>query len=130
MTPEMKNYIDAWLQRANNDLLSAQRLLEIEPAILDTCCFHCQQSIEKDLKAYLIFKGVDVERTHNIVFLLNECSTFDPVFGTIDCMNINIYAVQSRYPDISDLPELSEAHYYYELAIRIKHMVIERIQFD
>lgn len=130
MTPEMKDYIDAWLQRANNDLLSAQRLLEIEPAILDTCCFHCQQSIEKDLKAYLIFKGIDVERTHNIVFLLNECASFDPIFSTIDCMNINIYAVQSRYPDISDLPEFSEANYYYELASRIKKMVVERIKFD
>lgn len=130
MTPEMKDYINAWLQKANNDLLSAQPLLEIEPAILDSFCFHCQQSIEKDLKAYLIYNGVDIERTHNIIFLSKECASFNQIFSTIEPMNINMYAVQPRYPNIRDLPEPSEAHYYYELAIRIKQMVAERISLN
>ncbi len=52
MTPSVKTYIEAWLTKANNDLRSAQRLIEIEPMILDTACFHCQQAVEKSLKAF------------------------------------------------------------------------------
>ena len=57
MTPDFKEYINSWLQKAENDILSAQRLLEIEPMILDNACFHCQQAAEKSLKAFLHYKG-------------------------------------------------------------------------
>ncbi|MFZ6022854.1 MAG: HEPN domain-containing protein [Bacteroidota bacterium] len=127
MTPEMKAYIESWLIKAKNDLLSAQRLLEIEPAILDTCCFHCQQAIEKYLKAYLIYNGVNIERTHNIIFLLNQCAQFDSIFASIDSKNINAYAVQSRYPDMNDLPALNEAYDYYNLAIEIERLIHSKI---
>ena len=96
MTPALQAYIKSWLNKAEHDLLSAQRLLEIEPMILDNACFHCQQSIEKCLKAFLIYHGRDIERTHNVIFLLSECAIFDSVFAAVDPMNINAYAVQGR----------------------------------
>jgi hypothetical protein len=49
MTPALKAYIESWLVKADHDLMSAQRLLEIEPMILDNGCFHRQQDIEKCL---------------------------------------------------------------------------------
>ncbi len=36
MTGALEEYINAWLLKAEHDILSAQRLLEIEPMILDT----------------------------------------------------------------------------------------------
>lgn len=56
MKQDLKAYIEGWLEKGNRDLLSAQRLIEIGPMILDNACFHCQQAIEKYLKAFLIFK--------------------------------------------------------------------------
>lgn len=94
MTPALLAYVHSWLNKAEHDVMSAQRLLEIEPMILDNACFHCQQAIEKYLKAFLIYHGQDVERTHNIIFLLSQCANFDPVFASIDPMDINAYAVQ------------------------------------
>jgi HEPN domain-containing protein len=129
MTPALKTYIQAWLSKAEHDIISAQRLLEIEPMILDSACFHCQQAIEKSLKAYLIYKGQDIERTHNIVFLLSECAHFDPIFGSIDPQNINAYAVQGRYPDFSIMPETDEARHFYNLAIEVNNLVKTRIIF-
>ena len=70
MTPALKIYIQSWLDKAEQDIISAQRLLEIEPVILDNACFHCQQAIEKLLKAFLIYNSREVERPHNIIFLL------------------------------------------------------------
>jgi len=72
----MRAYIESWLTKAEHDLLSAQRLLEIGPMILDNACFHCQQAIKKHLKAYLIYKGIDIERAHNIVFLVRSMRQF------------------------------------------------------
>lgn len=130
MTPSLKAYIELWLTKSDHDLLSAQRLLEIEPVILDNACFHCQQAIEKCLKAFLIYHGRDIERTHNVIFLLAECANFDPVFGTVDPMNINVYAVQGRYPDSNLVPTKEEAKSYYSLAIQVRSLVAERIIFS
>jgi HEPN domain-containing protein len=107
--------------------MSAQRLIEIEPAILDNACFHCQQAIEKSLKAYLIYNGCDIERTHDIIFLLSQCANFDPVFATIDPLDINAYAVQGRYPDSNIMPTATEAKSYYQLAVQISKTVTDRI---
>ncbi len=130
MTPALKTYIESWLSKAEHDLLSAQRLLEIEPMILDNACFHCQQAIEKCLKAFLVYHGRDVERTHNIIFLLSECSNFDPIFATIDPLNINAYAVQGRYPDSNLTPTIDEAKSYYLLALQVSDLVTKRSVFS
>lgn len=68
MTPAFKTYVEAWFNKAEHDLISTQRLLEIEPMILDNACFHCQQAIEKYLKGYLIYNGFEIERTHDVIF--------------------------------------------------------------
>jgi len=56
MNPNLDE-IKEWLQIAEYDLTSARILLSHEPPILITACFHCQQSIEKALKAFLTWKG-------------------------------------------------------------------------
>lgn len=129
MSPELQSYIKGWLEKANNDLISAQRLIEIEPMILDNACFHCQQAIEKYLKAFLIFKGKDIERTHNINFLLIECVQYDNSFNDIDVKNINAFAVQIRYPDDTIMPELPEAKEYYQIALEVKKIVLNKVKF-
>lgn len=130
MTPALKAYIESWLNKAEHDLITAQRLLEIEPVILDNACFHCQQAMEKYLKAYLIYNGLDIERTHNIIALLDQCANFDPVFGAIDPLDINAYAVQGRYPDSNLMPSKEEAESYYQLALLIKSIANDRILFS
>ena len=77
----------------------------------------------------LVYNGRDIERTHNIIFLLSECADFDPIFATIDPLNINAYAVQGRYPDSNLTPTSAEAKNYYQLALQVKTLVTERIIF-
>ena len=127
MNQTLKTYIEAWLLKAENDLLSAQRLLEIEPMILDNACFHCQQAIEKSLKAFLCSHGKDIVKTHDIDFLLGESSSIDSIFNSIDSLNINDYAVQARYPDFSLIPDVDETKAYYQLAVNVNTIVKERI---
>jgi len=72
MNPRLEE-VSEWLQKAEKDLLSARILLEHDPPVLETACFHCQQAVEKALKAYLVWKGVPFERVHSLPYLLDLC---------------------------------------------------------
>jgi HEPN domain-containing protein len=54
--------IKEWLQKARNDLLSARILMQHDPPVLDTASFHCQQAVEKVLKAFLVWKAMPFEQ--------------------------------------------------------------------
>jgi len=95
-TPEVRE----WLRKAANDLLSARILIEHQPPVLETAAFHCQQAVEKALKAYLVWKSVPFERVHSLVYLLDLCEQQEPAFaGLRDAAEaLAPYAVAIRYP--------------------------------
>ena len=63
------DFIKQWLLKANEDLLVVDKLTEYEIIATSSVCFHCQQAVEKFLKAFLIANGVEVKKTHNIEYL-------------------------------------------------------------
>jgi len=65
----MKNHSDVvnkWIQKAENDYTVARNEIQFPNPITDVICFHCQQAVEKYLKAFLIHHGVDFGRTHDV----------------------------------------------------------------
>ena len=113
-----------------HDVLNSTTVIEHQPLILDTACFHCQQAAEKFLKAFLIFKGQDIAKTHNIKFLLEESAKLDSDFEGIDIKNLNVFAVDIRYPDDYIMPELDETKDYLRIALEIKQLVLKKIKLD
>jgi len=93
-------YVIEWFQYADMDLASAEYLHGMHPQPLEIICYHCQQSVEKYLKGYLIFKGVEPPKTHDLVDLNDLCSEFDERYSNIDkyCAVLTRYGVQPRYP--------------------------------
>ena len=77
MNNKTKEFVKQWILRANEDLLVVDKLTEFEMVATSSVCFHCQQAVEKYLKAFLISIGIDIIKTHNIEFLLSECADFD-----------------------------------------------------
>ena len=130
MTPQLKEYIQKWLTIAEHDLLNTTTVIEHQPLILDTACFHCQQAAEKFLKAFLIFKGQDIAKTHNIKFLLEESAKIDSDFSEIDIKNLNDFAIDIRYPDDYLMPDLDETKEYLQIALDIKKLVLKKIKLD
>jgi len=45
---------EEWLLKAENDLLSAKKLIAGDNPILDTAVYHTQQCAEKSLKGFLV----------------------------------------------------------------------------
>jgi HEPN domain-containing protein len=93
--------VSRWLTKASNDLLTAETMLVAAQPTPDTICFHAQQCAEKCLKAFLVWKDQDVERTHDLVRLLEYCLPLDPSFETLRDAAIILtdYPVETRYPD-------------------------------
>ena len=51
--------VSNWFRFADMDLDTAEVLQSIRPNHFEIICFHCQQAVEKYLKGYLIFSGVE-----------------------------------------------------------------------
>ena len=98
MTHSLKEYVHQWIDRACEDLLVVEKLTEGDIIATNAACFHCQQAVEKFLKAFLIANGQDIIKTHNIEFLLSECSELDGAFSSVDPKNLSDYGVDVRYP--------------------------------
>jgi HEPN domain-containing protein len=71
------------------------------PEYLDTVTFHCQQAVEKYLKAYLIFQTTTFKFTHDLVYLLDLITEKDSDFESFyDALSeLQGYAVEVRYPN-------------------------------
>ncbi len=129
MNMDIKDYLQKWLIKANNDLIVASHELQFEDPVTDIICFHCQQSVEKFLKAFLIFNNRDFEKTHNISFLIQSCAEIDKSFETVDLKNLNFFGVSVRYPDDFYIPSLAETEYYFSIAENIKTLVESKIKY-
>lgn len=45
-----------WLKKSKNDLKAAKKLVQNPDPLYDMAVYHCQQTAEKALKAYLVYK--------------------------------------------------------------------------
>jgi len=61
----------AWMVKAWRDLETARRAVGGEPPLYDTAVYHCQQSAEKAIKAYLVYQGKSSEKTHDLEVLVD-----------------------------------------------------------
>lgn len=127
MNNATKDFIKQWLIKANEDLLVVELLTKSEIIATSSVCFHCQQAVEKFLKAFLIANGVDVRKTHNIEFLLSECSDIDKDFAEIDPKELSDFGVDARYPGDMYIPDEKETLEYKKLAQEIKELVDNKI---
>ena len=100
-----------WLRYAEEDLGVAERESARGTGAYHTICFLCQAAAEKLLKAYLIGQGWTLERTHDIVALLEFCAEYDPAWRDLapDGVVLNEYIVAGRYPGDLALEGIGEA---------------------
>lgn len=130
MNDELKAYVLQWRFKAEHDLMAAQTILKHKPIITDVACFHCQQAVEKFLKAYLVSKGEQNLKTHSVDFLLSRCVVFDPDFNSIEPKSIDDFAVEIRYPDNYSYPEFEEAQDYLSIAEKVRILVMQKLHMD
>jgi len=120
-----------WIAKAENDLkIGKDEIFTDEPAT-DAICFHMQQCIEKYLKAYLVFYGKEIRKTHDIAELIKSCSEIDSEFIKLSKMNVDEltdYAVELRYAEDFYFPTIEETKDSIEIAEKVKSFVLEKLK--
>lgn len=125
MTQNLIQYAKLWLIKANEDINATLALsnLGIE-MYANTICFHCQQSVEKFLKAFLVVHGVNFKKTHDVDYLLAKCMEINQqLFEDINLKELTEYGVNIRYPGDMMQPALSETKQYIEITKQIKNII-------
>jgi HEPN domain-containing protein len=113
--------VEKWIQIAEKDLLTAKQLSEASKIVTDNVCFHCQQAVEKYLKAFLV---------KHIMTLINLCATIDRSFKKEleEADILTDYAVQIRYPDDWYEPTLEESKKAYAITLKVKKFIINKLR--
>ena len=124
MTIEERNYLHQWLDKAQEDFLVVQQLMLSEIPIKAAIAYHCQQSAEKFLKAFMVFHKLEVPRTHNIEYLLEQCGKIDQAFSFIDPGSLTDYGVEVRYPGDFLEPSLKELESLISVVKNIRDLVL------
>lgn len=124
---DIQRKVREWLAHADDDLRFAHIGLTIsgeQPPPYHLIAYHAQQCAEKYLKAYLLRRGVDFPRTHNISTLLELCSDYAPWPMVLrDAEELTDYAVATRYPGETAAVTAQDARRAIELAERVRTQV-------
>ena len=97
----MKAATREWIRCAEEDFDVANALLRRRTKIAaNTIGFHCQQCVEKYLKARLEEGGLNAPKTHDLVVLLQLVLPVEPLWASFApaLRRLNDYAVKFRYP--------------------------------
>jgi len=94
------NTVLEWFYLADADLDSAIILNDAHRKHNAIICFHCQQAVEKYLKAFICYNEVVPPKIHVLETLCAQCSEINSSFNDIakECAYLSPFAVQARYP--------------------------------
>ncbi len=127
MDPEHSHEIQQWLLKSQRDLAAARVLFQHQ--LFDTTVYHCQQSAEKALKAYLVYQQVILQKTHNLVVLLESCIKFDADFEVLrdSAESLTPYATEFRYPGDIVEPKQDDVEEALEMAVLVLDFVTQAV---
>ena len=130
MPPDLQE-VRRWLEKSDHDRLNVEFLLERETPLTDIAGFHCQQAVEKLLKAYLTFREHDFEKTHDVGALTKLCARYDPDFEVLldDVEPLTAFAVRFRYPGPRD-PSVSQVQRALQVVHKVRDFIRSRISME
>jgi HEPN domain-containing protein len=119
----------AWLLKAHNDLRGARLDVDADPPLFEDALFHCQQAVEKSLKAYLTWNDRPFRKTHSIEELGEACLESAPdLAALIDrAVPLTEYAWAFRYPGEYESPSREEVEGALSVATEVHGSVVSKL---
>lgn len=97
----MNSITAEWIQKAEADFATVERECRARKnPNFDGACFHAQQCAEKYLKARLCMAEITVQKTHDLIALLEQVVAVEPAWDLFreDLSFLVDFAVAYRYP--------------------------------
>ena len=129
MQPELAREVRQWLERALENLREAEHDLSASPPLVRGALFHCQQTAEKAIKAFLTAHERPFRKTHDLEELGREAAALDPTLSTVldKAVDLTPYAWRFRYPGPPDAPAESEATVALACACEVCEAILARL---
>lgn len=129
---EKDEFVGEWIEKGDHDLGSAKLIFLHIPEYFDTIAFHCQQAVEKYLKALLIYFEIDFKRSHDLMYLLDLLSQSIEIKESMydSAILLNGFSVQIRYPDNTVYLSSEELETSISIAQDIRDYVIKTVGID
>ncbi len=130
----MKQSTQAWIELADKDIKAAKKLVN-DDYLANIVLFHCQQCIEKSLKAILEESNLDVPRIHGIHrlnTLIKEKAKYILPISDDEIDSIDDIYIDTRYPSNfgllpSGFPSKEEAEKFITLAEKVYNSTIKSL---
>lgn len=119
-----------WLHYAKNDLLVAKDLQLQKEYVYRAVLTHCQQAVEKYLKAFILHNNHQLVRTHDLIILNKLCADTDAAFLDYDneLAWLSAVYIESRYPDDFEDIDKKDAETALKIADRFEKFISEKFQ--
>jgi len=96
---------EVWMRLARDDMATVCLLMTEHRKRIEIILYHCQQTAEKALKAYLIDSNVWIGNTHDLILLLRECVNINQSFNLKrmikHCAFLNRITPGVKYADLN-----------------------------
>lgn len=131
MQPENARTEEAkmWLSKAQDDLRSGKIIFDNDQSLQGVVLFHCQQAIEKTLKAFPAFHNFAFRKTHHLGELGHQCVQIEPSFEPLlrKAYPLTVFAWAFRYPEDPEEPVSGDAASALSLAHDVFEMVLRKL---
>ncbi len=114
--------------KAHHDWSAARKTSTPDSEETDVAASHCQQAVDKMLKAYLVSRGIEFEKVHDLRRLLDHCADDDGEFDSLReaAEPLTLYAIAFRYPGPAD-PTRQEVESALQVVERVWTFVAQRM---
>ncbi len=130
MSANSREAVRQWKEKAQSDWMTVEILLASEVCPADAACFHCQQFVEKLLKAVLTLHGVEAPRTHDLRRLIELAGPY--VSGLCELADssdmLTVHGVESRYPGDWQQIKQAEMSQVVELARQFGELLLPELE--
>jgi HEPN domain-containing protein len=122
-----------WLAILEEDLRVSRQCLAMDPIALGTGAYHCQQAVEKTLKALLVVAGVGFRRTHDLDELVDLAREPHPELAgdLTEVRRLTYWGTAYRYPEIEEeiepLPSVAEIEAALASVERLVACLVEKL---
>lgn len=129
MQADKRQEVMAWMKKAENDLRVARVVMDVKPPLVESALFHCQQAVEKAMKAFLTAHDTPFRKTHNLDELAGQCEKIDNTLKTTfdSARDLTVFAWEFRYPGNGETPPEEVAHDAIEQAQTVIKTVQSRL---
>lgn len=129
MNDQTREAVRQWQAKAQSDWKAVEILMAGEQCPADVVCFHCQQFVEKLLKAFLTRYGIETPKTHDLRRLIQLAEPFAPELSPLSDSSdtLTIHGVETRYPGDWRQIELTEMNQVVELSKQFGDILLAKL---